>query len=145
MDKVKFLNLSDISDILDRINTSTNWSIGADGTSGTVDPLSYVVLEQLYNLLEHRQQTSSIKLFNNVDDQLAYEWHEDNSNPTETEITSTALIYLSNCDGSELEIKDNDSVINYKPKQYDLVVLSPDTSHRAKGKKHGPVMKYTFL
>lgn len=145
MDKIKILSLSDISDIIDNINTSSDWSEGADGLSGEVDSLSYVVIEQLYQLLGHRNQTSSIKLFNNVDDTLAYEWHEDNSNPTETKITSTALVYLPSCEGSEIEIKDNNSLINYKPKRYDLIVLDSDVPHRAKGKKHGPVMKVTFL
>ena len=145
MDKIKILNLSEISDIIDNINTSTDWSEGADGSSGEVDSLSYIVIEHIYELLNHRNQTSSIKFFRNVDDALAYEWHEDNSNPTETEITSTALVYLSNCEGSEIEIKDDDSLINYKPQRYDLIVLGANVPHRAKGKKHGPVMKVTFL
>lgn len=145
MDKVKILNLSEISDVIDNIDTSIDWSVGADGTSGPVDSLSYVVLEQLYKILGHRNQTSSIKLFNNVDDRLAYEWHEDKSNPTETEIKSTALVYLLDCEGSEIEIKDNNSSISYKPKKYDLIIFDSNVSHRAKGEKHGPVMKYTFL
>lgn len=145
MDKIRILKLSEISDILDNINTSNDWSQGADGSSGEVDSLSYIVVEQLYKLLDHRNEISSIKLFRNVDDALAYEWHEDNSNPTETKITSTALVYLPNCEGSEIEIKDNKSLISYKPKQYDLIVLDSDVPHRAKGKKHGPVIKVTFL
>lgn len=145
MDKIKILKLLDISDILDNISTNIDWSTGADGNDGPVDPLAYVILEELYSVLEHRNPISSIKLFKNVYDPLAYEWHVDNSNPTESNVTSTALVYLPTCNGTEIEYKENDNIIKYKPKPYDLIILDSYVEHRAVGKLHGPVLKYTFL
>lgn len=145
MDKVKTYNLSDISDLIDSISTSEDWSVGADGDGGSVDSFPYIVLEELYRILDHRNETSSIKFFKNVSDALAYEWHCDNENVTETEIVSTALIYFPGCRGSTLEIKQDNVVTKYNPKAYDLIVFDSNVEHRATGKFHGPVMKYTFL
>jgi hypothetical protein len=141
MDTITLANIKHISDIVNSISTETNWSTGADGTGGTIDPVAYIILEDLYNILDHRYDISSIKLFNNVTDTLAYEWHTDNSNPTESNITKTVLVYLLGCEGTTIEFRNQ----TYKPHPYDVIILDGQVEHRAVGKYHGPVLKYTFL
>jgi hypothetical protein len=141
MDTIKFASIEHISDIVKQLPTDTNWSTGADGTSGAVDPIAYIILEDLYDMLGHRADVSSIKLFNNVTDPLAYEWHADTSNPTETKITSTVLVYLPNCQKTAIEFRDH----TYYVKPYDVIILGGNVEHRAVGEFHGPVLKYTFL
>lgn len=141
MDTITFASIKHISDIVNRLSTETNWSTGADGTSGTVDSIAYIILEELYNILNHRPDISSIKLFNNVTDPLAYEWHMDTSNPTETTITKTVLVYLPNCEGTAIEFQSHTHYTN----PYDVIVLGGHVDHRAVGSFHGPVLKYTFL
>lgn len=141
MDKIKIVSLSNISEIIDQISNKENWSIGADGDCGNTDPVAFLVLEEIYNLLGDRPNTSSIKFFKNVEDHLAYDWHSDDSNPTETQISKTALVYLKGCENSGIEFKD----LTYYPKPYDLLIFDNDVEHRAVDYSHGPVLKYTFL
>lgn len=144
MEIFKTASLKDISDIIDSCSKE-DWSVGADGTFGKIDPTAYVILEEIFSILEQRYDISSIKFFNNVYDELAYEWHNDSSNPTETEIKLTALVYLDKCAGSQLEIKVDNNPIVINPQPYELIVFDNLKEHRAVGSSHGPILKYTFL
>jgi hypothetical protein len=141
MDTITFASIEHISDIVNQLATEENWSVGADGAAGSVSSVAYLILEELYHFLDSRPEVSSIKLFNNVTDPLAYEWHVDNSNPTETSITKTVLVYLPKCEGSVIEFKSQSHYVN----PYDVIILDSNVDHRAVGQFHGPVLKYTFL
>ena len=135
------VNIRYLSPAINQFSVSNNWSAGADGNGGNVDPISFLILEEIYNILNCRPQWSSIKFFKNVSDKLAYEWHADRDNPTETLITSSVLVYLPDCENSTIEFSDH----VYTATPYDVVIFDSSTLHRAGGNQHGPVLKYTFL
>jgi hypothetical protein len=141
MNTVELHSLNNLSNVIDSISTNVEWSLGADGNEGSIDSTSFIVLEEIFNILNQRLEISSIKFIKNVTDKAAYEWHCDNNNPTEMNITKTALLYLPNCNGSSIELENQ--IYNVKP--YDLFIFGGAVNHRALGSYHGPLLKYTLI
>ena len=139
------LNVSEISFLLDSLDSSTDWSIGSDGEGGQCPPSVFAVLEYIYStILPDRPDYSSIKYFSKINDAKAFEWHDDRENPTEVNITHTVLVYLPGCLGSNLEILVNDRSVILQPVPYDLITINAGTLHRAIGEWHGQLLKFTF-
>jgi hypothetical protein len=141
MNFIEIYSLSDSSNIIDSISTNVDWSLGADGNEGNIDSTAFILLEEIFNILNQRLEISSVKFIKNVTDKAAYEWHCDNNNPTEMNITKTALLYLPNCTGSSIELENK----TYNVKPYDLLIFDSTVNHRALGNYHGPLLKYTLI
>jgi hypothetical protein len=61
MNTVEFYSLSDSSNIIDNISTDVDWSLGADGDEGNIDSTAFILLEEIFNILNQRLEISSIK------------------------------------------------------------------------------------
>lgn len=134
-------NRPDLKSLIDLFDISQNsWSDGADYSGGTTDPISFIILEELYEILGDRYKYSTIKYINRLTDIKAYEWHIDSDNPNERSISTVALVYLPNCEKSHIEFESG----VYIPKPYDIIIFGHDVRHRAVGDTHGPLLKYTF-
>jgi hypothetical protein len=135
-------NVKHVSLIVDQLALTEDWSFGRDGQGGITDPAAFLILEEIYTHLNNmRLEISSIKYFKNIEDPLAYEWHRDDSNPRESDISTSALVYLPGCEGSAIEFRDE----IYYPNPYDLILFKNNVEHRGLNTKHGPLLKYTFL
>jgi hypothetical protein len=134
-------SIKHISSLIDQFNLKEDWSVGCDGAGGTSDPIAFLILEEIYLHLNNRPEISSIKYFKNISDPLAYDWHRDDGNSRERNISKVALVYLTNCDGSAIEFKSG----VYHPKPYDLLLFNNDVEHRGLNDRHGPLLKYTFI
>lgn len=136
-------DLSHLSMILDCINEDNCFSFGVDGDQNAINPSVYLIIEEIYNILGYRKEILSIKLFKELEDSLAYEWHTDDSTPTEKDLTLTAVLYLKGCEGSKIEIKNpNLQLISAEP--YKLIFLPKTVEHRAFGNFHKNFLKFTF-
>jgi hypothetical protein len=134
-------SIKHISSLIDQSNLKEDWSVGQDGTGGTSNPIAFLILEEIYLYLNTRLEISSIKYFKNISDPLAYDWHRDDSNLREKNISKVALAYLTGCEGSAIEFRSG----TYYPKPYDLLLFNNDAEHRGLNNKHGPLLKYTFI
>jgi hypothetical protein len=132
------LDLKNLIDLYD-INQES-WADGADYNGGIADPLSFVILEELFTMLGDRYEYSTIKYIKSLTDKKAYDWHIDSDNPNETNIETVALVYLPTCEQSQIEFEDG----VYNPRAYDIVIFKKNVTHRAIGNTHGPLLKYTF-
>jgi hypothetical protein len=141
MNNIDTYHLGNFSNLIDNISTQQNWSVGADGYGGIADSTAFVLLEEIYRILNQRLEISSIKFIKNVTDSAAYEWHTDADNPTENNITKTALLYLPTCIGSILEFSNQ----TYYAEPYNLIIFNSGVRHRAVGQTHGPLLKYTLI
>jgi hypothetical protein len=136
-------SLSSISNILQTLKTDSNYSAGRDGGDYNFPIEAYLIIEEIFNILGHRSELLSVKYFNSLDDQLAYEWHTDDSNITEQDLTLTAILYLPGCQGSVIQIK-NPSVTNIIATPYKLLLIPKEIEHRAYGVEHKHFLKFTF-
>lgn len=139
---IKIYDLSYFSNIIDRITFQSSFSYGADGDSIPPPTEIFIIIEELYNILGRRPEISTIKYFKEINDELAFDWHTDDTNPTETTINHIFLLYMPGCEGSCLEIKDSIS-INAMP--YQLIYLDNLVMHRGKPPYHKRLMKFTFV
>lgn len=130
-----------IKNIIDKYNINQqSWSIGKDFAGGISDPLAFVIMEEIYCSIQKRPEYCSIKYIKSLKDNQAYKWHNDSDNPNETKIETSVLVYLPTCEKSQIEFKSG----IYETKPYDVLVFKKNIIHRAVGKNHGPLLKYTF-
>lgn len=139
---IKLYDLSYFSNIIDKIVFQDNFSYGADGNATYPPTEIFIIIEELYNILGSRPEISSIKYFKEISDDLAFDWHTDDTNPAEPAINHVFLLYLPGCEGSCLEIKNSIS-INAMP--YQLIYLDNSVMHKGKPPYHGRLMKFTFV
>jgi hypothetical protein len=139
---IKVYDLSYFSNIIDKIVFEDNFSYGADGNNIPPPTEVFIVIEELYNILGSRHEISSIKYFKEINDELAFDWHTDDTNPAEPTINHIFLLYLPGCEGSYLEIKDSTDIT---AAPYQLIYLDNSVIHRGKPPYHGRLMKFTFI
>ncbi len=139
---IKQYNFIHMKDIIDNLVFTNDFSYGMDGDKEPPQKEIYFLLEEIYSIFGCRLQISSIKYFNTITDKLAFKWHKDNSNPKEKTINHTFLLYTQGCEGSVLEIKNNNDILT---EAYTLYYLNSDVIHRAKKGFHGKVLKFTFI
>lgn len=137
---IKTYDLTSLNSIIDLIDTSEPFSFGVDGDQVAVNPLVYLIIEEIFSLLNERKEILSIKFFKDLNDALAYEWHTDDSTPGEEEISLTAILYLNGCEGSKIEFRSK--IIC--PNPYDLILIPRNVSHKAHGNFHKNFLKFTF-
>jgi hypothetical protein len=139
---IKSYDLSYFSNIIDKISFQHDFSYGADGNNIPPPTEIFIIVEELYNILGARPEISSIKYFKQINDDLAFVWHTDDTNPAEPFINHVFLLYLPGCNGSVLEIKDSDDIIAIP---YQLIYLDKSVMHRGKIPYHGRLVKFTFI
>jgi len=139
---IKVYDLSYFSNIIDKIVFEDNFSYGADGNNIPPPTEVFIVIEELYNILGSRPEISSIKYFKEINDELAFDWHTDDTNPAEPTINHIFLLYLPGCEGSYLKIKDSTDITAIP---YQLIYLDNTVIHRGKPPYHGRLMKFTFI
>jgi hypothetical protein len=139
---VKIYDLSYFSNVIDTVSFQDNFSYGADGDNIPPPTAVFVIVEELFNILGHRPEISSIKYFKEIDDQLAFEWHTDDTNPKESVINHVFLLYLPGCEGSVLEIENSDEIV---AEPYRLIYLDNSVVHKGKLPYHGKLLKFTFI
>jgi hypothetical protein len=141
--KVNEYSLSNLSMILQTVDLDKNYSMGRDGGAYQFPVAVYLIVEEIFNILGDRKEILSIKYFSSLDDQLAYDWHTDDTNITESDLTLTAIFYLPGCEGSVLQVKNSDVTdINAVP--YKLLLIPKEVQHRAYGTHHKHFLKFTF-
>ena len=131
-----------LKEFIDELKLNMNFSYGKDGDNILPKPEIFILVEEIYQVIQKRLEISSIKYIETLDDELAYEWHSDDLNPNEMDITDSFLLYLPGCETSVLEIKGSNSIT---PNPYELYHMDTKLIHRAGKGFHGKVMKFTFL